>query len=204
MTRLSYTKALDNLLLPLGFERQKNMWSRVSGEILEQLNLQKSWIDGAVTVNLYAKNLETERIIKSIPCAHTLGILQRGVRFPELIEGSDGLDRWWKNDLNGPAEVASLAEKYALPWFGKVVTLEDQARFWYWRGTTGTWKKPNLEALVVTLYRLGELDEALALFDEPIPRTANPVVVARARCIQRWVEDQIRQRGPANEKTGSL
>ena len=45
MTRLSYTRALDNLLLPLGFERQKNMWSRISGDIVEQLNLQKSLVD---------------------------------------------------------------------------------------------------------------------------------------------------------------
>ena len=49
-------------------------------------------------------------------------------------------------------------------------------------------------ALVVTLYRLGELDEALALFDEPIPRTANPRTIEKYRRLQRWVEDQIRQR----------
>ena len=46
----------------------------------------------------------------------------------------------------------------------------------------------------MTLYRLGELDEALALFNEPIPRMANPVMVAKARCIESWVKEQIRQR----------
>ena len=197
MTRLSYTKALDNLLVPLGFEREKNMWSRLSGDILEQLNLQKSWVDGSVTVNLFAKDIETERIIKTIPCKHVLGIVQLSVRFSELIEGSDGRSLWWKNNPEGPAEVAGLAQRYALPWFAKVVSLEDQGRYWYSRGTTGTWKKPNLEALVVTLYRLGELDEALTLFDEPIPRTANPVLVERARCIESWVKERIRLRDGA-------
>ena len=194
MTRLSYTKALDNLLVPLGFEREKNMWSRPSGDILEQLNLQKSWVDGSVTVNLFAKDIETERIIKTIPCKHVLGIVQLSVRFSELIEGSDGRSLWWKNNPEGPAEVARLTQRYALPWFAKVVSLEDQGREWYPRGTKGTWKKPNLGALVVTLYRLGELDEALALFDEPIPRTANPVMVEKARCIESWVMEQIRLR----------
>ena len=197
MTRLSYTRALDNLLLPLGFEREKNMWSRASGDILEQLNLQKSWLDGSVTVNLFAKDHETERIIKTIPCKHALGIVQYGVRFPQLIEGSDRLDRWWKNNPEGPVEVAGLAQRYALPWFASVTTVEDQAREWYGRTTKNTWKEPNLAALAVTLYRLGELDEALVLFDEPIPRTANPVMVEKARCIESWVKEQIRLRDGA-------
>ena len=204
MTRLSYTRALDNLLIPLGFERQKNMWSRVSGDILEQLNLQKSWVDGSVTVNLFAKDLETERIVHTIPCKHVLGRPQYGVRFSELIEGSDRRDRWWKNNPEGATEVAGLAKRYGLPWFAKVTTVEEQARYWHWRGTTGTWKKADLAELVVTLYRLGELDEALALFSEPIPRTANPVMVEKARCIQSWVEEQIRQRAAYKEATDSL
>ena len=194
MTRLSYTKALDNVLLPLGFTREKSWWSRVSGEILEQLDLQKSWIDGSVTVNLWAKNVETERIIKTIPSEIALGIVQFGLRIARVVDGPMSLDRWWKNDPGGPMEVAGLVKEHAVPWFSRVTSLEDQARHWYGRGTTGTWKKSNLAALVVTLYRLGELDEALALFDEPIPRTANPRTIEKYRRLQRWVEDQIRQR----------
>ena len=204
MSRLSYTRALDNLLFPLGFERQKNMWTRISGDIRERVNLQKSWVDGSVTVNLWADSVETLRIIETIPCKHELGLFTFGQRISGLVAEFGGLDRWWKNNPDGPREVASLVETYALPWFCNVITLEDQARHWYGRGYTGTWGKPNLAAQVVTLYRLGELDEALSMFDEAIPRMANPVMVEKARCIQRWVEDQIRQRGPPNEKAGSL
>jgi hypothetical protein len=191
MTRLSYTRALDNLLFPLGFTREKSFWSRVTGEILEQFDLQKDWVDGAVTVNLWVKNIETERIVKTIPCKHTMGVLQSGKRLGRIIDGPEGGNRWWKNDPGGPVEVARLVRDHGLPWFSKVTTLEDQARHWY-SGARGTWKNGNLAALVVTLCRLGKLDEALALFDEPIPRTAFPVTIESARCVQRWLEDQKR------------
>lgn len=191
MTRLSYTRALDNLLFPLGFTREKEFWSRVTGEVLEQFDLQKDWVDGAVTVNLWAKNLETERIVKTIPCKSGLGIVQSGKRLGRIIDGPEGGNRWWKNDPGGPVEVARLVRDHGLPWFSKVTTLEDQARHWY-GGARGTWKNGNLAALVVTLYRLGKLDEALALFDEPIPRTALPVMIEEARCVQRWLEEQKR------------
>jgi hypothetical protein len=45
---------------------------------------------------------------------------------------------------------------------------------------------------VVTLYRLGALEEALALFEAPVPKTAIPDLVAAGRCMQRWLEVQLR------------
>lgn len=190
MTRLSYTKALDRALQPLGFVRDgKKDWKRRRGDIEDWVNLQKSWIDGGVTVNLFAKNLETERILRSIPCDEELGIISSGQRIGYLI---DGRDRWWKNDPNGPVEVAEAVRGYGIPWFERVQSLEDEASLWYWRGTTGSWRKPNLAALVVTLFRLGALEEALALFDEPVPKTSIPTSVAKGRCVQRWLQAQVR------------
>ena len=153
------------------------------------MNLQKSWVDGSVTVNLFAKNLETERILESIACDEVLGIVLFGQRIGALI---DGRDRWWKNDPNGPAEVAEAVQVYVIPWFERVQSLEDEASKWYGRGTTGSWRKPNLTVLAVTLFRLGALEEALALFDEPVPKTAIPLFVIEGRCVQRWLQDQAR------------
>lgn len=190
MTRLSYTMALDHALQPLGFARDGRDWRRLRGEIEDWVNLQKSWIDGSVTVNLFAKNLETERILKSIPCDETLGIVQFGQRIGQLI---DGRDRWWKNNPNGPAELAEAVQAYGIPWFERVQSLEEQAEHWYFRyATAQPWKKKNLPALVVTLYRMGAVEEALALFDAPVPKTANEGMVAEARCVQRWLQDQVR------------
>lgn len=185
MTRLSYTKAIDDVLRPAGFERRGKEWTRIRGEMEEQLDLQKSWVDGSVTVNVWAKNLETNRILKSIPCDVEMGIVQSGVRIGELI---DGLDRWWRNDPNGPAELAKAVRTHALPWFDQFPTLEDQAARRYGRGGTRPWRSPNIPPLAVTLYRLGEIDEALALFDAPVPKTAIPHLVARCKCVQRWLQ----------------
>lgn len=193
MTRLSYTKAIDGVLNPLGFQREKSIWTRIRDDMEEKLDLQKSWIDGSVTVNVWAKDLETDRILKSIPCNQTMGIIQFGVRIGKLIDGPNGLDRWWKNNPNGPTELADLVRAFAVPWFDRVKTPEDQADKWYGRGTKYPWGSPNAPALAVTLYRLGALDEALAIFEAPVPRTAIPSLVERCRCVQRWLEAQQRK-----------
>lgn len=192
MTRLSYTKALDRVLHPLGFARDGKDWVRLRGEIRDWVNLQKSWADGSVTVNLFAKNLETERILRSIDCEEELGVRMFGQRIGQLI---DGRDRWWKNDPNGPTELAEAVQVYGIPWFERVRSLEDEASTWYGRGTTGSWRKPNLTVLAVTLYRLGACEEALALFEEPVPKTAIPTLVTEGRCVQRWLQDQARNIG---------
>ncbi|MBX3485901.1 DUF4304 domain-containing protein [Phenylobacterium sp.] len=189
MTRLSYTKAIDRALEPLGFERSGKDWIRTRGDIWDCVNLQKSWVDGSVTVNLYAKDLETERILKSIACETVLGIRLFGERIGTLI---DGHDRWWKNDPNGPAELAKAVREHGIPWFDRVRTLEDQATHWYYRTATAQpWRKPNLPALAVTLYRLGQAEEALALFEAPVPKTAIATLVTEGRCVQRWLKERV-------------
>ena len=184
MTRLTYTRAIDGVLRPVGFTRQARQWTRIRGEMQEQIDLQKSWIDGSVTVNVWAKNLETDRILKSIPCDADMGIIQFGVRIGTLINGQD---RWWKNDPNGPAELAEAVRAYGLPWFDQFETLEDQAANRYGRGGLQPWRSPDIPPLAITLYRLGEIDEALALFDAPVPKTAIPNLVANCRCVQHWL-----------------
>ena len=189
MSRLSYTKALDGVLQPLNFAREGKDWIRVRGDIWECCNLQKSWIDGSVTVNLFAKDLETDRLLKLIACDVSLGVRATNERIGTLI---DGRDRWWKNDPNGPVALAEAVRVYGLPWFERVQSLEDQAALWYFRSATAQpWKKPNLAALAVTLYRLGAVDEARALFDAPVPKVVIPTLVAEGRCVQRWLEGQI-------------
>jgi len=192
MTSLSYTKALDRLLQPLGFAREakKKDWIRTRGDFWDCVDLQKSWVDGSVTANLYAKDLETEKILKSIECDIPLGLILLGERIGSLI---DGRDRWWKSDQNGPAELADAVRVYGIPWFDRIRSIEDQAELWYYRSATADpWRKRNLTALAVTLFRLGALDEALALFEAPVPKTAIPNLVAKGRCVQRWLEGQRR------------
>lgn len=188
MSRMSYRRALDQALLPLGFAREGRGWVRIRGDIWDCADLQKSWIDGSVTANLYAKDLATERILNSIPCDFLLGAILPGQRIGDLI---DGRDRWWKNDPNGPAELAEAVRTHGLRWFDRIQSLEDQAEQWYFRSATARpWGMPNLAALAVTLYRLGALDEALALFEAPVPKTALSNLVTGGRCVEQWLRDR--------------
>jgi len=185
MTRKSYAAALDEVLQPVGFEREGKWWSRTVGGVLEQVDLQTSSIAGT-TSNFWSKDLETERILKGIECETPLHIIQFGMRVGRLI---DGYDRWWRNDPNGPTQLAKAVQVHGLPWFDQVRSLEDQAK-WYGRGGGQPWRTANLPALAVTLFRLGALEEALVLFDAPEPRTAIPSLVVSGRCVQRWLEGQ--------------
>jgi hypothetical protein len=182
-------KAIDRVLAPIGFARGGREWVRIRGDMEERVDLQKSGVDGGVTVNVWAKDLQTERILESIPCHKVLGIRQVGIRIGTLI---DGYDRWWRNDPDGPADLADAVRLHAVPWFDRVRTLEEQASNWYGRGTRQPWRKSNLAALAVTLFRLGSIDEALALFDAPVPKTAIPALVAEGKCVQRWLKSKSR------------
>lgn len=83
---------------------------------------------------------------------------------------------------------------HGLPWFDRVRSVEDQAAKWYGRySSEGPWRSPSLPALAVTLYRLGELDEALALFAAPERKTSIPTYVAKCRCVERWLKEQALQ-----------
>jgi hypothetical protein len=188
VSRPSYAKALDKLLQPLGFQREGNDWIRVQGDMWECVNLQISWVAG-VTANVEMKDLETEKILQAIPCEPPIFMSPVSMRIGHLI---DGYDRWWHNAPDGPAELAEAVKIYGLPWFDKVRTLEDQAARWYGRGSAKPWRGASMTKLPVTLYRMGELAEALALFEAPEPKTANPFFVAQARCVQQWLEQKAR------------
>lgn len=183
MTHRSYAKALDALLRPLGFQRDGNDWARVRGDMWERVDLQVSWVAG-VTANVAMKDLETEKVLRAIPSAEPIFMRPVTYRIGALI---DGMDKWWRNDPNGPAELAEAMKIHGLPWFETVRTLEDQAARWYGRGSSKHQYGPSMIPLAVTLYRLGEVEEACAALPWPPPRTAIPSLVADVECVRRWL-----------------
>lgn len=185
MRRKSYVSALDEVLNPLGFQRVGRVWSRHVGTVLERIDLQVSSIAGT-TANLWTKDLATEALLQeAIPWKRPIGIIQEGVRIGGLMEGN--LDRWWKNDPNGPAELAEALKTHAPPFFEASRSLEDQARFF---GRAEPRWKPSGTAnriyLALTLYRMGELQEACAALQNP-PRTAPTSWLAQAESVRTWL-----------------
>lgn len=190
MSRSSYAKALDKLLTPHGFRREGSEWIRTRGDMWECVDLQVSSVAG-VTSNVAKKDLQTERILQNISCEKPFAPGQIVVRLGHLI---DGYDRWWKNSSDGPAEMSAAVESYGLPWFDRVNTLEEQLAHWYGGGVAKPWRSSHPLERAVTLYRLGRPEEALALFDAPVPKTANPYTVTTGRCVQRWLKEQLERR----------
>jgi hypothetical protein len=191
----SYGKALDAVLAPHGFTRDGNEWARTRGDMLEVVDLQVSNIAG-VTANLFQHDIETARIISEIPSKEPLFLVVGSMRIGQLM---DGYDRWWKRDPNGPAELAEAVRVYGLPYFDRgVQTLEQQAALRYGRGSLKGWHGPSLIALAVTLYRMGEIEEARAALRRPTPKTAISSWVARVESVRRWLDDDESSKSPSS------
>ena len=199
MSNLSYGKALDDLLKPLGFTRDRNNWARTRGDMLEVVNLQVSAIAG-VTANLQMHDRETARIVSEIPSKEPLFLIIPSMRIGELI---DGYDRWWKKDPKGPTELSEAVRRHGLPYFDRVRTLEEQAAHWYGRGSQKGWHGQSLIGLAVTLYRMGQVEEACAELSRPTPKTAIPSSVAGVQSVRQWLGCDGPEVGPSQKPSQS-
>lgn len=184
MTRKSYVSALDEVLKPMGFVRQGKEWSRRIGTVVEHVGLQVSSIAGT-TANLWSYDSATADLLReAIPWKPDITMVLPSTRIGSLMNGTD---RWWKNDPKGPAELADAIRIHAPPFFEAERSLEDQARAF--GRAEPRWKPGSTTTriyLALTLYRMGELEEACAALGTP-PRTVPPVWVAQAESVRKWL-----------------
>lgn len=184
----SYAKALNNALRPHGFKRSGDDWVRVRDNMWECVNRQPGRL--GVTVNVLVKDLETEKLFLEIFGAE--GAIQMPPRSERIGTLIDGYDRWWTSDEpNGPNELADAVLKHGLPWFDKVRTLEQQAECWFARRTALTdrgYHGLSLVGLALTLYRMGEVQEARKVVRKPVPRTAIAANVKWVAKVREWLE----------------
>lgn len=193
----SYVKALDQVLNPLDFKRIGDDWVRVRGDMWECVNRQSSTLFG-VTVNLSMKDLETEKLFLEIFGGEGAILMPPiDVRIGELI---DGYDRWWTSDeRKGPNELAEAVLEHGLPWFDRVRTLEQQAEHWFARRTALTdrgYHGLSLIGLALTLYRMGELQEAREVVRKPVPKTAIAANIKWVAKVREWL-DRAPSGGPS-------
>lgn len=188
MTQISYAKALDVALRPLGFSREGDNWVRVRGDMWECVNRQSSW-RGGVTVNLDMKDLETEKLFLKISGPQGAVLMPPiSMRIGTLM---DGHGHWWKSDQpGGPSTLVKAVVEKGLPWFDRVRTLEEQAENWFDRRgalTARGYHGPSLVGLALTLYRMGETREACEVLQKPVPRTAIPASVQSVARVREWM-----------------
>ena len=155
MTRRSYVAALDDLLVPEGFERQGDEWIRERDGFLDIVNKQVSVYLG-VTANVMCKDLTSQKIL--------LEVVPKGsprLNFPDVFRVSELMgvpDLWWRRDPKGPAEMAEALRDYGLPYFDRMRSLEFQLSK-LGRGALMRHVSPTRLYRAVTLYRLGEFKE---------------------------------------------
>ena len=184
MSRKSYVAVVDDVLKPLGFVRDGRQWTRRAGTVEETVELQVSSIAGT-TANLWSYDTATDDLLKkAIPWKPDVGMEIYASRIGILMTG---YDRWWKNDPNGPAELAEALRIHAPPFFESRRSLEAQAmRF---GRAADQWKKSDTNRriyLALTLYRMGELDEACRALRDP-PRTMPASWLAEIESVRRWL-----------------
>lgn len=195
MKRVNYSKALDAALLPLGFKRNRDEWSRVRGNIRETVFRQKMiYGGGGVSLDVMACDIDTEKLYLDV--FESWGIKQGPViqKSVELLRGK--YSRVWSTtDPDGPADLIGLLFRDGLPWFDEVRTLEDQAEHWYRRSkgrdvNLSGYAPYEMIMLALTLHRMGEYDEAMQVLNKPPPRTVHPMAVERVAMARAWLERQ--------------
>jgi hypothetical protein len=137
------------------------------------------------TANLWSYDGATNDLLKAaIPWKPDVTMVLGAWRIGTLMSG---YDRWWKNDPNGPTELAEAIRLHAPPFFEARRSLEDQARLFGRaapRWTSGN--TPSRTYLALTLFRMGELEEACAALRNP-PKTIPASWLAQAESIRRWL-----------------
>lgn len=184
MSRRSYVAALDEVLKPMGFTREGKEWSRRVGTVVEAVDLQVSSIAGT-TANLWSYDAATNDLLKeAIPWKPDITMALSAWRIGELM---NGYDRWWKNDSNGPAELAEALRIHAPPFFEARRSLEAQAAGF--GRAAEKWSKSDTDRriyLALTLYRMGEFGEACQALSNP-PKTTPAAWLAEIESVRQWL-----------------
>ncbi len=132
------------------------------GDIREMVFVQVEQ-DQGTTANLYSLDLKTEALLQEI-LPWSEGFANFGMRIGDLM---CGMDHWWRaKDPNGPRELADALRLHAEPYFAGRRSLSDQAKC-LGRGSPTFGNSLVRMRLALTLYRMGQIDEACQSLRNP-------------------------------------
>lgn len=175
---------MNSLLAPLGFQREGKDWNRRTDEFLDCVNLQTSQFAGA-TGNMCTMDLVSERLLAEALGADTPRMNYHAIaRIGSLI---DGIDIWWRKDPDGPTEMVERVKTYGLPFLDNMHSLEFQAQRFGRGSTEGKIHAPSALKLAVTLYRMGERDEACRFLARPPDNYTDPFWREQLIKMRRWL-----------------
>jgi hypothetical protein len=166
MSEKAVVDKLDELLSPLGFTRNKTVWNRRSGYVVEVIDVQVSKTGDTATVNTGVLDIdahvklwgsEPPSLVEEPSCTVR-------ARIGELIDGND---QWWEFDEDGTEDkIARAVTEHVLPFVKRMRSRQAMVQ----RLTdTGVVKKkypPAILNLAILQGLLGEMPKACALLAE--------------------------------------
>jgi hypothetical protein len=184
----SYSQALESALAPLGFTRNGADWIRRTGDVEDCVSLYKSGGDGSMHVDLLNIDLKSSEIMKAA-LGPGRGMVRWWISQP-LSRTYGQRHLTWKNDPNGPSEVAEKVKAYGPMFFDLVRDLKSQA---YWFGLAGlfggVWRQgPTVVKLAVTLHRMGQHELCCRALDVPRRKHEIPSLAADIGAARRYFQ----------------
>lgn len=166
MSKKAVINKLDNLLKPLGFTRQKAVWNRSLGHLVEVIDLQISKAGDIATLNVgvldsdvHIKLWESEppQFVDEAACTVR-------ARVGELV---DGADLWWQlNDDQVTDNVYIAIKNYMLPFAQRMHSRQCMAR-WLTDAEVVKKKYPlPIINLAILQFLLGNPSEGCSLLGE--------------------------------------
>lgn len=163
MSEKAIISKLDDLLKPLGFTRQKTVWNRRSGYVVEVIDVQVSKAGDTATVN--AGVLDTDAHVKLWGSEPPTFVEEPActvrARVGELI---DGKDLWWQlSDDQVTDKAAKAIADHVLPFVKRMRSRQDMVQ---WLTDTQVVKKKYPQPIInlaILQNFLGNASEGRAL-----------------------------------------
>ena len=166
MNAKNVTARLDELLKPLGFERQKTTWNRKSDYFVDVMDLQISKTEDMITVNagVLHPDVYTKCWGDDFPKSIEEPSCTVRARIGQLI---DGRDLWWQLNTNDVAdEIADKVSKHVLPFLEQMHSADAMERFLTKAQVVKQKYPPPIIYLAILKHEQGDIDAAFSLLDD--------------------------------------
>lgn len=157
---------LDKLLKPVGFTRQKAVWNRRVGYVVDVIDVQVSKTGEAITVNAGVLDGDVHKKLwgEEPPSFVEEPLCTVRARVGDLI---DGHDLWWQlSEANIDTEIVGIVDRLLLPFLRRMHARQAMEE---WLITTQVVRKkypPPILSLVILKDALGRNQEACELLAE--------------------------------------
>ncbi|MFA6270767.1 MAG: DUF4304 domain-containing protein [Candidatus Paceibacterota bacterium] len=156
-------KRLDEMLNPLGFERQKITWNRKIGSFIDVVDVQTSKTGDTITVNagVFHSDVHAKCWGNGIPQFIEEPSCTVRARIGQLI---DGKDLWWSLDATNIAdEVVDKVNTHVLPFLEQMHSAKAMEHFLMKAQVVKQKYPPPIIYLAILKHEQGDVNEACTL-----------------------------------------